>query len=402
MKKLLLLLIIAGAASMTNAQWIQTNGPFGGQNVKCMGASGNNVYAGTDHGMFITNDNGNTWTPINNGLKNTYVRSLVVTDSNIYVGTYGGIFFSNDNGGLWTAINNGFPYNYDTLIQAIAIKGTDIFVSLATHAGNCSSIFISSNNGGLWTTVNNGLPFNPSLGGYPVMHSMAVCGNNILAGSYYNGVFISSNDGGLWTSVNGLNDAATFAIQGNNFYASTCLGVFQSIDCGESWTLANNGLSSYQIISFAISGNNIFAGTNGNNGVFLTIDSGGVWTNVSTNGIANQAITSFAVTATNLFLGTNGTGVWKRALVEMLPIVINEANKDNSIAIYPNPASDILTLLISDKATVEITNTNGQIIKTFNQCSGETSVDISDLFTGVYTLRILTDKKIVTNKFIKE
>ena len=59
--------------------------------------------------------------------------------TNIFAGTYGGgVFLSTDNGASWTAVNNGLT-NPD--INTLAINGTNIF------AGTNEGVFLSTNNG---------------------------------------------------------------------------------------------------------------------------------------------------------------------------------------------------------------------------------------------------------------
>jgi len=55
----------------------------------------NYVYAGTFHGVFISTNNGTSWTKVNNGLpKYPYVLSIAISGSNIFVGTEVGVFLS--------------------------------------------------------------------------------------------------------------------------------------------------------------------------------------------------------------------------------------------------------------------------------------------------------------------
>ena len=81
----------------------------------------------------------------------------------------------------------------------------------------------------------------------------------------------------------------------------------------------------------------------------------------------------------------------------------SEINKGtNEINFYPNPTTDILTIEATQKTLIEIINIEGQIVKMFNTKNLSTTVDISNLSTGVYILKARTDKCIVTKKFIKE
>lgn len=59
--------------------------------------------------MYLSNDNGKSWSPINNGLNgNINIRSIVTKDSNIFIATYGGgIYFSYNNGTSWRTLNEG-------------------------------------------------------------------------------------------------------------------------------------------------------------------------------------------------------------------------------------------------------------------------------------------------------
>ncbi len=70
------------------------------------------------------------------------------------------------------------------------------------------------------------------------------------------------------------------------------------------------------IYDFAVTGSNIFAGTIG--GVFLSTDCGLHWSNVSSKEL-NTGIISIAILGSDLVAGTEGAGViWKRPLSEMI------------------------------------------------------------------------------------
>ena len=59
-------------------------------------------------GVFLSTNNGTSWTAVNTGLTNTYVYALAVSGTNLFAGTYGGgVFLSTNNGTSWTAVNTG-------------------------------------------------------------------------------------------------------------------------------------------------------------------------------------------------------------------------------------------------------------------------------------------------------
>ena len=73
----------------SRAQWIQTNGPEGGQ-VNCFAVSGANIFAGGLGGVFLSTNNGTNWTPFDTGLVNrATILSLIVSDTHIFAGTDG-------------------------------------------------------------------------------------------------------------------------------------------------------------------------------------------------------------------------------------------------------------------------------------------------------------------------
>jgi len=61
MKRSFLLQFFLMVSVFLQAQWQPTNGPSGG-NISCMLVKGQYIFAGTsDHGLYFSSDNGNTW-----------------------------------------------------------------------------------------------------------------------------------------------------------------------------------------------------------------------------------------------------------------------------------------------------------------------------------------------------
>ena len=305
---LLLFLIFTNTISLF-AKWVQTNGPYGGS-IKCFAVSGTNLFAGASvgyGGVYLSTNNGTSWTPVNSGLTNMTVNTLAVIGTNLFAGTGGGVFLSTNNGASWTQVNSGLT---NTIVLSLAINpngtgGTNLFAG-TSYGG----VFLSTNNGTSWTAVNSGLT-------NTVVKSLVVNGTNLFAGTSYGGVFLSTNNGTSWTPVNsGLTNMIVnaFTTSGTNLYTGTDAGVFLSTNNGTSWTSVNLGLSSNSINALAISpnetgGTNLFAGTS-YGGVFLSTNNGINWTQVN-SGPKNMTVTSLAVNpngtgGANLFAGTLG------------------------------------------------------------------------------------------------
>lgn len=105
-----------------NAQWIKTNGPYGGR-VLSFTESGSYILAGTDAGgVYRSSDNGVTWIEANTGLTNKIVWSLTTSGPYVFAGTSIGVFRSSDNGASWTMTSTGLPNDW---VRALTVSGTD-------------------------------------------------------------------------------------------------------------------------------------------------------------------------------------------------------------------------------------------------------------------------------------
>jgi hypothetical protein len=81
---------------------------------------------------------------------------------------------------------------------------------------------------------------------------------------------------------------------------------------------------------------------------------------------------------------------------------IEEIASNKDIIIYPNPATETMTIEALQKAVIEIMNIEGQRIKTINDVGTKMTIDIGDLSNGVYIIKATTDKGVAVKKFIKE
>ena len=78
--------------------------------------------------------------------------------------------------------------------------------------------------------------------------------------------------------------------------------------------------------------------------------------------------------------------------------------KNNIISVYPNPASKKITISSENKnmETIQICNTLGQIVlKKENIKNPSTTIDISQLQAGIYSIEITQDRSISIKKFMK-
>jgi hypothetical protein len=151
--------------------WEQTNGPYGGS-VNFLAVSGANLFAGTGGGVFLSTNNGTSWSIASSGMPTDgSVSALAVSPvsggsgSNLIAATYGrGIFLSTNNGASWTAVTLGLSTN--AYVRCLAVGGT--------------SVYAATDNGTSWTTTG---PMNNNV------TRLAADGNNVFAGTGGSGVW---------------------------------------------------------------------------------------------------------------------------------------------------------------------------------------------------------------------
>jgi photosystem II stability/assembly factor-like uncharacterized protein len=293
-----ILVLIAFIFPGTNhlmAQWVQTDGPEGG-NVFCLTSIDTMLFVGTDNGVFRSADNGASWNPTTLDYRIVVsLAKMVNGDSgmNLFAGTVlGGVFLSSDNGNSWSDVNSGLGYKN---VHTLAVKDTNLF------AGTDDGVFLLPANGAYWIPVSNGLT-NMSI------NTLAVIDTNLYAGTN-EGLFISTNNGTSWTPT-GLTEVTVRAlavIDTNLFVSTGSSGVLRSTDNGANWDTISNPNMEKSVPALAVIGTDLFAGTH--QGIYRTPTNGADWIPANT-GLTNKDVEALYVRGTDLFAGTYG-GVYR-------------------------------------------------------------------------------------------
>ncbi len=134
-----------------------------------------------------------------------------------------------------------------------------------------------------------------------------------------------------------------------------------------------------------------------------------------------QYTTNGSVATTNRWkLGTNGNHYY--AEMKMQTIFggsmgfapnfnnVNNINQYHNFNVYPNPATDALVIDLSNnnfttnKQSVQITDQLGRVVwsKEIQLTNGKTEINISQLSTGIYTVKVTDNKTIAISKFAKQ
>lgn len=103
-------------------------------------------------GIRVSDDEGETWTAMSNGLTNLYVRCFVSHNQIIYARTHNGMYVSNNNGIYWKKLelNQGIwsIVPYDNTLYAGSYGG-GVFIS-TDEGEHCAVNCIIHGNGWCW------------------------------------------------------------------------------------------------------------------------------------------------------------------------------------------------------------------------------------------------------------
>jgi hypothetical protein len=264
--------------------WSDVNFGLGYKNVHTLAVKDTNLFAGTDDGVFLSPAYGTYWIPVSAGLTNMHINTLAVIDTNLYAGTNEGLFISANNGTSWAP--TGLT---EITVRDVAVIDTILFVSTSS-----SGILRSTDKGAKWDTISN-----PDM--EPSVPALAVIGTDLFAGTHQ-GIYRTPTNGTYWIPANtGLTnkDVEALYVRGTDLFAGTYGGVYRSTNSGVSWTERNTGLKTTAVSSLVTSDDDLYAGTR--NGVYHSNNSGNSWTL-----LAPDWVFSITFDGTNLYAGTWG------------------------------------------------------------------------------------------------
>lgn len=106
----------------------------------------------------------------------------------------------------------------------------------------------------------------------------------------------------------------------------------------------------------------------------------------------------------NIYFDYNFPVETNEAITEFGDILgTSELIQDTSVKVYPNPATDMITVIADDNLqSVSLYDIQGRLLQTQTINDKQAKFDISEREKGVYFLKIITDKGINAEKIIKE
>ena len=310
---------------------------------------GGTLYAGSG-GLYASTDDGDTWHHVPILRKRVSVSGVVIIGDRLYISIYeDGVWYSDDDGNSWIPINEGLGHKS---IRVLSRIGTTLV------AGTENGAFRKKADEDVWMPINAGFveqpmnmePINSArvasgldpvpMGLFPSglrVDSFTAMGNLLYIGiliggdSGDSGFFRSDDEGDSWTRITTepmTHTVEALAVFGTTLYASTFGGeVFRSEDSGDSWTTVNDGLTDQTVSALlAVSENTVFAGTL-NGGVFRTTDGGNSWVEANT-GLIGTSVSELQVVGNKIYAGIghrlvysiDGGESWQPVQMPSLPI----------------------------------------------------------------------------------
>jgi photosystem II stability/assembly factor-like uncharacterized protein len=341
------------APSAVGQPWVQSTGPV---NVKCLAATGDTIFAGAQTGLYLSPDNGQTWT--SDGFDSSSLEALAIFEGKVFAGTSNaGLFVSTDKGLTWTPDTTGF-------------NGTLNINSLAVSAPN----LVAATSTGLFVSTDRGISWAQSLQ-VPYPSSLMADGSNVYAIDIAEQDFCASSDRGMhWTIVKPLPGYiySLAALDGDIFAAlGTGGGVVRSTNTGVSWEPAESGafdslvgMPEFNCHYLLTYGQNLFMASD--YGIFLTTDTGAYWTNETDTFQTQPGTGQFYVNTVlpwngNLWAGTLDS-LWLCPLSKLIGLssIRESPASSESLTVYPNPFTDKTTITISpsESGVAEISMVN--------------------------------------------
>jgi hypothetical protein len=306
----ILLLLSASLSKNLQAQWTM-NADLAGHGIVSIAVHDSILYVGTADSVYCSSDSGAHWVPLSGSPKQVcaiaFQGSCIFTGSRAGTPAYG--MRSSDNGVSWEPMDNGTQ----TPISCLAMSGSTVLRGCPAMGGG-KYLFRSNDSGRTWT---------PAVVGMGAVLTFGFRGDNVLAGTQYDGVASSQDSGLTWTKYYaGLPYTplacreihALGTVDTTLFAGVIDAGVFRSTD-GKTWEGVNSGLGHGKVTAFAVSDSNLFAATAGG-GIYLSANKGQSWIAVN-EGLEELSVQSLAVYEGYLFAGTI-TGLWMRPVSEMV------------------------------------------------------------------------------------
>jgi len=219
----------------------------------------------------------------------------------------------------------------------------------------------------------------------------------VLGSHFNNGNLVLTFDGGTtWNEIVIMCTNALFLNETNGWVLNTTGDILFTADVGQSWTLKYNGVDNLNDIAFI---NDLYGWAVGDNGVILHTDDGGEsWQNQSSPVNVDLLKVEFVNENHGWIAGMDGVLLHTVSGGLVSLDEISYMNRPD-LLIYPNPASDRLTISVGNYSMDEVRlySISGQeIVKKKNN----ENLDLSGIPVGLYIIEVRVKNMIFRQKLV--
>ena len=294
-----------------------------GQSVRALAAAPANpdvLVAGAISGVFRSDDGGESWRRISPAghaeLKNVESVAIDPVDPNVvYVGTWHLPWKTADGGRTWREIHTGMIDDSDVFTMTL-----DRRTAQTVYATACTGIYKSADAAARWAKV-KGIPASSrrtrAFAQDPEQPSTLYAGTT-------EGFWISGDETATWrlATPKELVVNAILAQAGQLLLGTDGAGVLRSTDGGLTWSAANDGFSEHVVSRVLVAGGRVIVGVSGDrqhSGVLTAAKPEGPWTKLA-NGLEGRELLSLALAGSEVLAGTDDgvflsashCGEWRR------------------------------------------------------------------------------------------
>jgi len=223
-------------------------------------------FAGTDNGVYVSTDEGATWTPRNTGLSSS-ITAILLSNTTLYAGSpNNGVYVSNDLGSSWkssTTIIGGYA-------NCFGVTGSNVY------ATGPNGVYRTSDNGANWLQAENGLGSDTA--GYALSNS----GGSMFLWTTPRNMYQWNDASSTWKRIfAGLQESGgLMCTVGSRLFLSTTTGIFISDDGGTTAHASNTGM--IQVMNkLAVNGGALYAEHSGF--IYTSTDQGASWSSERVN-----------------------------------------------------------------------------------------------------------------------
>lgn len=319
-------------------QWLRLSAPFDGKIHALIVEDPNGarlLYAGTDGGVFKSEDAGQTWIACNNGLEDRLIRALAMDPDNpniLYAGTWNGrVYVSMDGGNQWEQRSEQLPpYEIRALYvhtfepnRLYVATPTGVFTStdhgqhwfpaadftstlrcMAMDPERPNTLYVGTSTYGIYKSMDGALTWFPLPYNDPIDVSALVVPYRAPYTAYAisrGKVYKTEEGGNFWRYMDSYRDSAIarcLAVNPKNpqeVYVGLQDGLYKSVDGRKSWFRSDTGLRGPDekpvdvqiIVVDPIDTNIVYACSD--NKLFVSQDAGNTWELRSTIEASNLA-----------------------------------------------------------------------------------------------------------------